>query len=306
MNVQWRGKERQNPPCTSSFFLCLAPSSQLYWNCFPRQHQWFQAAGASNNLFWVLCIVLCQHLHRPMPPALETFSSQHLQGTEFYQLSPFLWTTFSSQLSPLIWKTPIYPRKPSFLCLFSSLIHHHFCLHQSCKRIWSLFLCPQNCLLKWRSLYQAKGHTAVSGWLVYETSPNLSKIYITFFINQRAIRFLFYKLPNRWHLNPQPGIQGHCNMAKACLLRFWNSHCGSVVTNPTSIHEDAGSIPGLAQWVKDLALLWAVVQVADAARIPHCSGCGLAPIWPRAWEPPYAMGAALKHTHMILFPLHMQ
>ena len=33
-----------------------------------------------------------------------------------------------------------------------------------------------------------------------------------------------------------------------------SSHRGAVETNPTRNYEVAGSIPGLAQWVKDLVL----------------------------------------------------
>ena len=55
------------------------------------------------------------------------------------------------------------------------------------------------------------------------------------------------------------------------------------LTNPTSIHGDVDLIPDLAQWIKDLELLWLWCELVASASTG-----------PLAWKPPYALGAAPK------------
>ena len=75
--------------------------------------------------------------------------------------------------------------------------------------------------------------------------------------------------------------------------------CGSVVMNPTRIHEDTGSVPGLTQWIKDpgIAMSCGVGRRHSSDLALLCLWCKMTatvPIQLLAWELPYAMGAALK------------
>ena len=71
---------------------------------------------------------------------------------------------------------------------------------------------------------------------------------------------------NMWVWNHWPSVK--TKQLGAPVVVQW-------LTTLTRNREVSGSIPGLAQWVKDPALPGAVVSVADVARIWRGCGCGI-------------------------------
>ena len=100
----------------------------------------------------------------------------------------------------------------------------------------------------------------------------------TLFLNLKIVIFLKV-FQNTTRLFSFVTMRYHLTSIRKAIIRVpvveqWS-------TNPTRNHEVVGSVPALAQWVKDPALLWL-----------WCRPVATAPIQLLAWEPPYAAGAA--------------
>ena len=105
---------------------------------------------------------------------------------------------------------------------------------------------------------------------------------------------------NFWLLR---GGKGNLLTRKIYLTKDWYQECikrvpvvAQRVKNPTSVGENAGSIPGLAQWAKDPILHWLQLECRPLAAVPNQS---------LAWKLPYAAGTVKerkKKSECLEFP----
>ena len=178
------------------------------------------------------------------------------------------------------------------------------------------FLLPSFYLLKASYSSEMEKYTIIPLMHLYYTKY-LSLLSFLFIYNFPQLVNLFYKyrglnyvLTNLWH---RKSFNNHFNGDASSLSKWgtyrhsheclkkqerWSCHHGSAEANLTSIHEDATSIPGLAQGLRirhchELRWRlqrWLGFDVAVAVAVAEAT----APIWPLAWETSYAAGAILK------------
>ena len=168
--------------------------------------------------------------------------------------------------------------------------YHCFCVHLcsicvSAKFHCSKGPCSETCCFtyfsspghnRWNLRFSSGQTTAVS-FMTFAISASALFNFQTFIIcqivsssvHQTGSSFQMFNPLNRLHQRASDcqkvflnifslqKINMERNRGKSRSIR--SSHCGTVEMNLTSSQEVAGSIPGLAQWVEDLVLPWAVV-----------------------------------------------